>query len=121
MLSIIYLLYRYKKRLNAIPETTAKATRTAMTFTAERPIFFANTVSTRRLWQNESIMAKIVISLMDRAREAIAPMAAYKFTTLPMTNTIAASPGRPNKPIRGANRIEIQSIIGVCFKKVTMK
>lgn len=107
--------------LKTSPETTAKATLTAITLTAERPIFFAKAVSTRRLWQNESIIARMDISFIESVREAMAPTAAYKFTALPITKTIAASPGKPNKFIIGAKRFEIQLIIGVYFRNVTIK
>ena len=77
--------YRYyKMRLNATPEITAKVTRTAITLTAEIPIFLVNTVSTGKLWENVSIIAKMDISLIGSERGAIAPIAAYMPKILPI-------------------------------------
>jgi len=123
MLSIIHSPFHtfYSNTLKIIPEITARITRTDITFMPERPIFFARAVSVGRLWQNDSMIAKIDISLRERLSDAMAPTAAYIFTALPITRTIAASPGKPKKPITGANISENQLIIGVCLRNVTIK
>lgn len=71
--------------------------------------------------EKANITANIVICLMVKDKEAIAPSAAYMFKVFPKTKTIAASPGKPNKNIIGLNATEIQSINGVNLIKVINK
>ncbi|EOD00566.1 hypothetical protein L21TH_1384 [Caldisalinibacter kiritimatiensis] len=109
----------YRTIFNIIPEINAKDNLKINTINTFTPVFLATAVSTKRLCENDSITAIIVISFTDSVIDATAPIAAYKFTTFPKTIIIAASPGNPTKFIIGENKYDIHSIAGVCFKIVT--
>jgi len=111
----------YKTMFTTKPEIMASDNLIKITINKLTPVLLATADSTNRLWEKDSITAKIVACLTVKDKLAMAPMAAMRFIQLPKTSTMEASPGKPNIPITGPNHMEIIFRIPLNLKKVTKK
>ena len=73
----------------------------------------ATDVSMKRLWEKESITARINTSFTVKSKVKIPAIPAYKFKKLPRTSGIAASPGKPSKRMNGVIKSIIHGKTGV--------
>src|SRR5699024_273825 len=106
-------------KLIVIAEIKAKAIRIPEISHQLTPTREAKADSINKLCENESIIAIIKTSFTVNSKDTIAPMASYRFKALPNTRGIAASPGKPIKPISGATKSINQGKICVYCKMVT--
>src|SRR5690625_2888875 len=110
----------FHSKLIQIAASNARASRIPEINHQLTPTLEETVDSINKLWEKESITARINTSFTEKSNEIIAAIPAYRFKAFPRTKGTAASPDKPNNPITGLNNLMIHGKIGVCCKNVTI-
>ena len=105
--AIIFPFISGSNQFKPIAATKLPKTRKITIHTADEPVFCNTIVSTTKLWEIKHIVAMIKLSRTEKSSVESKAITVYIFVNILVTNTKAASPGKPIKVNNGDANEEI--------------